>query len=177
MVTAVTFVKVTTSRWVLLSSRLPREPSRLRLTVWRRLRKLGALLLNESVWILPAGERTRESLEWLAQEIEEQGGAAWLWEASSIGAPQDRALVARFVAQADDRYRELAAAAEEALRSANRTRRKSDPLTQPLRRLRVLERTLRLEQKRDWFKAPGFDRARSAIAEATAQIEARRTTG
>jgi NAD(P)-dependent dehydrogenase (short-subunit alcohol dehydrogenase family) len=62
--------------WVLLSSRLPREPSRLRLAVWRRLRRLGAVLLNDAIWVLPADAKTREAFEWLAEEIGEQGGTA-----------------------------------------------------------------------------------------------------
>lgn len=165
---------MTAPRWVVLSSRLPREPSRLRLSVWRRLRRLGALLLNESVWILPTGDRTREAFEWVAQEIEEQGGTVFLWEATSLGGSQDQELVARFVAEANQRYQSIAGAVEETLRLLTRDRRKEPPLTQPLRRLRVLERTLRLEQKRDWFRAPGYHTARAAIEDAVAQVEDRR---
>jgi hypothetical protein len=60
--------------WVALSYRLPREPSRPRLAVWRRLKRLGAVVLHDSVWVLPADAKTREAFEWLAEEIEEQGG-------------------------------------------------------------------------------------------------------
>lgn len=160
-------------RWILLSSRIPREPSRLRLAAWRRLRRIGAVLLNDSIWILPAGDRTREAFEWLAQEITEQGGSALLWEATSLGVKQDAELVARFVGEADDRYRLLAAAAREALRSATGARKKTS-LTQPVRRLRVLERALRLERRRDWFRAPGWSEARRELVLAVEQVEALR---
>src|SRR6478672_6405829 len=88
-VTVVT-VCVMTIAWILLSSRLPREPSRLRLGVWRRLKRLGAVLIHDAVWTLPADAKTREACEWLAEEIEEQGGTAWVWEAASLSADQDR---------------------------------------------------------------------------------------
>jgi hypothetical protein len=170
IVTAVTVVNMTAHRWTLLSSRIPREPSRLRLSAWRRLRRLGAVLLNDAVWVLPAGDRTRESFEWLAEEIVEQGGTAYLWEASSLGSLQDREIVARFVAEANERYGEIGAAADVALRTATRSGGRT-PLTQPFRRLRVLERALRLERRRDWFRAPGWTGAERSVQAAIQQIE------
>lgn len=164
-----------TARWVLLSSRVPREPSRLRLTAWRRLRRLGAVLLHEAIWVLPADQRTRESFEWLADEIVEQGGTAYLWEAESLAPAQDRELVERFRSEADGRYRAIAIAAADALRAATRlSLRGNTQLTQPLRRLRVLERTLRLERRRDWFRAPGWSAAEAAVVTSIQQLEALR---
>jgi Protein ChrB, N-terminal len=162
-------------RWLLLSSRVPREPSRLRLATWRRLRRLGAVLLHEAVWILPAQDSTREALEWLAEEIVEQGGTALLWEAESLAASQDKEVVDRFRAEADERYLALAGAAGETLRQASRRSLKGHAsLTQPLRKLRVLERTLRLERRRDWFRAPSWSTAETAIRDAIQRLEALR---
>jgi hypothetical protein len=166
---------MTAARWVLLSSRVPREPSRLRLSTWRRLRRLGAVLLHDAVWALPADERTRESFEWLADEIVEQGGTAYLWEAESLAPAQDRELIERFRNEADDRYRAIAAAAGDALRAATRlSLRGNSQLTQPLRRLRVLDRAMRLERRRDWFRAPGWSEAEAAVATFIRQLEALR---
>jgi hypothetical protein len=82
--------------WILLSSRLPREPTRLRLAIWRRLKRLGAVLIHDAVWMLPADAKTREAFEWLAEEIEEQGGTAWVWEAAGLCPAQDREAVELF---------------------------------------------------------------------------------
>src|SRR4051794_13566231 len=109
-------------RWILLSSRLPGHPSRLRLGVWRRLRRLGAVLLHDAVWLLPADANTREAFDWLAEEIAEQGGTVFVWEAASLDPPQDRELVRRFRAEADDRYAALAQSARELVRAARRAR-------------------------------------------------------
>lgn len=159
--------------WVLLSSRLPREPSRLRLGVWRRLRRLGAVLLHDAVWVLPADAKTREAFEWLAEEIGEQGGTAFVWEAASLGPPQDRELVGRFRAEADARYAELARSAGEIVRAATRRPQRAGPIDAPTARRHLvgLERALRLERRRDYFRAPARGAARAAVEAVIARLD------
>jgi hypothetical protein len=160
-------------RWVLLSSRLPREPSRLRLGIWRRLRRLGAVLLHDAVWVLPADARTREAFEWLAEEIIEQGGSAFVWEADSREPPQDRELVRRFRAEADARYAAIAQSAGDIVRAVTRPRRRAAlmDLRTARRHLVGLERALRLERRRDYFRAVGREDARAAVETAIARLE------
>lgn len=161
--------------WILLSSRLPREPTRLRLSIWRRLKRIGAVLLHDSVWVLPADAKTREAFEWLAEEIEEQGGTALTWEALSLSPDQDRRIVQQFRAEADERYAGLAASAREIRRAALGRRKKVRPpqIGQALRQLRGLERALRLERRRDYFRAPGRVAAAAAVQEAVQDLEGR----
>jgi hypothetical protein len=160
-------------RWVLLSSRLPREPSRLRLGVWRRLRRLGAVLLHDAVWVLPADPKTREAFEWLAEEIVEQGGTAFVWEATSLDEPQNRELVRRLRAEADARYAALAQSARDILRAVGRARSRTAPRERrtALRQLRGLERALRLERRRDYFRAAGRVNAATAVAAAVTALD------
>jgi len=169
-------------RWVLLSSRLPREPSRLRLGVWRRLKRLGALLLHDAVWVLPADAKTREAFEWLAEEIEEQGGTAFVWEALGLSTEQDRVVVEQFRREADARYGGIAASAQAirdaTLRGRRRGARTSPPapvtLTHAVRQLRGLDRALRLERRRDYFRAAGRAAAAAVVTSAIADLEGRR---
>jgi len=166
--------------WILLTSRLPREPSRLRLGVWRRLRRLGAVLIHDAVWALPADAKTREACEWLAEEIEEHGGTAWVWESSGLSTAQDRALIALFRREADARYAEIAASAKairDAVRPGRRRGRRArardaDVVSHALRQLHGLERALRLEGRRDYFRAAGRGPAATAVADAIADLEA-----
>jgi hypothetical protein len=169
----VTVLSMAPVRWVLLSSRLPREPSRLRLGVWRRLRRLGALLLHDAVWVLPADAKTREGFEWLAEEIAEQGGTAFAWEALSLDEPQNRELVRRFRAEADGRYAALAQSAGKIVRAAARSRQRGAGIDTRavVRQLNGLERALRLERRRDYFRAPGRGDAETAVATAIAGFE------
>jgi ChrB-like protein len=161
--------------WILLSSRLPREPTRLRLSIWRRLKRIGAVLLHDSVWVLPADAKTREAFEWLAEEIEEQGGTALTWEALSLSVEQDRRIVQQFRAEADERYAGLAASAREIRRAALGPRKKRWPtqIGQAVRQLRGLERALRLERRRDYFRAPGRTAAAAAVQEAVQDLDRR----
>jgi hypothetical protein len=95
--------------WVLMHYKIPREPSSQRVFVWRRLKRLGAVLLHDAVWVLPATPRTREHFQWLAAEIGEGGGEAWQWEGQLAMAGQEDWLVTRFLAQVDAVYEEILA--------------------------------------------------------------------
>ena len=93
--------------WVFLLYKLPPEPSAPRVHVWRKLKRLGAILLHDAVWVLPSTPSTIEQLQWLAQEILESEGSATVWEARAHLAGQDDALHRQFVAQADTAYHEI----------------------------------------------------------------------
>lgn len=93
--------------WVLLVYRIPREPTASRAAVWRKLKRLGALLLHDAVWALPATPWTREQFQWLAVEIGELGGEAHLWESRLLLNGQEDALVRQFQARVDAIYQEI----------------------------------------------------------------------
>jgi hypothetical protein len=90
--------------WALLVFTLPREPSAPRVAVWRKLKKLGAVLLHDAVWVLPAQPALLEHFRWLAAEIRESAGEALVWVAEQGLPGQDDALVAQFLAQAEGDY-------------------------------------------------------------------------
>jgi len=93
--------------WVLLVYKIPREPTASRAQVWRKLKRLGALLLHDAVWVLPATPWTREQFQWLAVEIGELGGEAHLWESRLLLNGQEEALVRQFQARVDATYQEI----------------------------------------------------------------------
>lgn len=90
------------SDWVLLSYRIPREPSTPRISVWRQLRRLGALQIGEGVAALPLDDRTREHMDWLASEIEEAGGEAVVWIAQPSTKAEQRLLERRHTERLDE---------------------------------------------------------------------------
>jgi hypothetical protein len=99
--------------WLLLVYKVPTEPSARRVYVWRKLKRLGAILLHDALWILPVNARTEEQLRWLGAEISEMGGDALLWQASSALVGQEDAIIAQFRAQVEPGYKEILAALEQ----------------------------------------------------------------
>src|SRR5215212_6958725 len=100
----VTVVTENPRRWLLLLYKVPPEPTANRVSVWRKLKRLGAVLLHDAVWVLPPSPRTLEELQWLSAEIRERGGDAMLWEASLCMDGRDEDLVRQFLAQVDAVY-------------------------------------------------------------------------
>jgi hypothetical protein len=134
-------------RWVLLVYRIPREPSRHRVAVWRKLRDLGALYLQDGVAALPEDAVTREQMEWLQLRVREAGGEATLWEGRPGTVAEEAGLVEAFRSSREKAYRTIAAGAE-------RLRRKAQMGGSVLEQLGKLEREFRAERRRDYFRSP-----------------------
>lgn len=144
----------------MLTYRLPREPSAPRLALWRRLKRLGAAQLSDGLVALPADARTREQLEWAAEEVEESGGSAGVW----LARPSTRALERDVAGPMNEaraaEFRDIADRAGEAL---------SAPSAERLRVLRRLRAQMRRVERRDFFQPPERDQARLALRELAPQ--------
>src|SRR5918994_4218166 len=136
--------------WVLLVYRLPREPSRHRVAVWRKLRDLGALYLQDGVAALPEDAVTREQLEWLQLRVREAGGRATLWEALPNTFAENRDLVEAFRAAREEGYREVIDGAERIRRKAALGADRASLLEE----IAKFEREFRAERRRDYFRSP-----------------------
>src|SRR5262245_61220687 len=103
----------TTKRdWVLLIHQLPARPTNLRVRIWRQLQKLGAVVIKNSVYLLPASDKTNEDFQWLKQEIESAGGEATVLRASSVEGTTDQEIVALFQKARDEEFAQVAAELE-----------------------------------------------------------------
>src|SRR6266481_6077739 len=129
--------------WVLLFYRLPRVPSTPRSAVWRKLKRLGVAQLGDGLVTLPADARTREQLEWVAEEVTDHGGDAAVWLGRPLDPAARSALVSRLTAEAA------------AVRGADAVTRR--------RALARLRRELRRIAGRDFFPLPQRDAARAAV--------------
>ena len=81
-------------RWLLFIHQLPPKPDYLRVKIRRRLRKLGAVAIKQTVYALPSSEEALEDLQWLRREIEAEGGSAVIAEAEFVGGISDEELEA-----------------------------------------------------------------------------------
>lgn len=96
--------------WLLLVYRIPREPTAGRVFVWRKLKQLGAIALQDAVWVLPQSPRTQEQFHWLAAEVTELKGEAMLWEAEQLYATNTETLRRQFTEPVETEYRQIMAA-------------------------------------------------------------------
>lgn len=150
---------------MLLAYRIPREPSTPRITVWRRLRQLGALQLGDGLAALPLADDTREQFEWLAQFVDEVSGEASVWLAEPTTARQHRELAERLKRVVAADYRTVVEAAESAGRGDPAKRRRT---------VLRLRKTLDRIRARDYFPPPERREAERAVADLAAAVEARR---
>jgi hypothetical protein len=93
--------------WLLLVFSLPRKGASLRVTVWRKLQRYGALPLGNSGYFLPNTEENRERFEWLATAVRTEGGDASVLEVQSIDNCSFEQMKQRFSDARGGDYREL----------------------------------------------------------------------
>jgi len=91
--------------WLVLIYRVPPEPTRLRSTVWRRIKSLGAIYLQNSVAALPASPVAERSLRKLRREILDMSGTAVLLSATVLAGEAE--VHNAFQAARNDEYEEI----------------------------------------------------------------------
>src|SRR5215204_1044627 len=99
------------ARWLLLIHQIPGKPDYLRVKVRRRLTRLGAVPLRNSVYVLPDSESAREDFQWLLREIEADGGEAALCASDLVDGVTDQELRALFDRERDVEYAAIVQAA------------------------------------------------------------------
>jgi hypothetical protein len=153
--------------WLLLVHQLPPKPPYLRVKVWRRLQALGAVSLKNSVYVLPAGEQTREDLEWVLREIERGGGEGVICEARVVDGMSDEQVRGVFDAARDADYAEVADELRKIAARLKRVRRA--PAPEAKQRAAKLRRRLAEIGAIDFFGATGRLTAEALLT----QLEAR----
>ena len=91
--------------WLVLIYRVPPEPTRLRATVWRRIKSLGAIYLQNSAAALPASAATERALRKLRREILDMSGTAILLSCDVLAGESD--VRSAFQAARNDEYEEI----------------------------------------------------------------------
>jgi hypothetical protein len=96
--------------WLFLIHQLPPRPTNLRVRIWRKLQNLGAVAIKNSVYVLPANERTNEDFQWLKQEIESSGGEVSVFRADSVEGATDKEIISAFRKARDEEFMEVTTA-------------------------------------------------------------------
>jgi hypothetical protein len=160
---------------LLLLVGVPPQPSSLRVRVWRRLRSIGAVPLKRSAYLLPDTPERYEDFQWLAQEIQREGGEATLIRVQQIENVSEADVLRLFHEPRDRDYRQLAVRYRKVLQSLDqKSAAKSARVQEELARLTKEHQRVR---DIDFFDAPGgaeVRRLEEAIAMRTRRPESAR---
>jgi Protein ChrB, N-terminal len=161
-------------RWLLLIYRVPSEPSRLRATVWRRIKSLGAIYLQNSAAALPASVAAERSMRKLRSEILDMSGTAVLMSCEVLAGEAD--VRAAFQAARDDEYEEIVDKCADFIAGVNKEYVENHFSYAELEENEVdlvkLRTWLARIRERDVFGAAGLAQALSSLAECEEKLEA-----
>jgi DNA-binding transcriptional regulator PaaX len=159
--------------WLMLVYRIPAEPTRLRAVVWRRLKRLGAIYLQNSAAALPAGAVAERALRKLRHEVTEMGGTAVLLSCSVLAGEPD--VRAAFEAARDDEYEEIVDKCNDFMAGLDKEYRANHftfaELEENEEDLAKLQNWFRKVTHRDVFGAPGRAPTEVALADCERALE------
>lgn len=96
-----------TTSWLLLTYKVPPEPAARRIAIWRKLKGMGAVYLQNGVCLLPRTDEHLRRLKMLEQDVAEAQGESVLLESVALDRGQEEKVVARFRADRDEAYAEF----------------------------------------------------------------------
>lgn len=156
------------ARWLLLIYRTKAGSSAQRTYVWRQLRQLGAIYLQQAVAIVPDRPALRAGLDQLGERIRRAGGESTVLETTSPSATWEADLIARFDAARDAEYDEVVEGVErfedEIRRESRKRRFRFAELEESEADWEKLSRWFDRLSERDFFGARGRAAAEEALA-------------
>lgn len=91
--------------WYFISYNLPTEPSRIRVKVWRLLKRFGAINIQQSLWVLPKINGIDAKLKKLKEEIVKEKGQMYL--ICGIAIDGETSLISKFQDESEYEFKEL----------------------------------------------------------------------
>jgi hypothetical protein len=165
------------ARWLLLIHQIPPKPNYLRVKIWRRMQRLGAVAIKNSVYALPKNDQTREDFQWVLREIVAGGGDGTLCEARLVDGMTDDQVEALFQSAREADYGEIAQDARrlaKTLTPKGKLLKEDTPqLQQDIARLR---RRLDEVVAIDFFGAPGREAATGLVTGIEAELPSTKAT-
>ena len=162
--------------WLLISVSTAGAPGTLRVQVWRKLRSLGALYLQQSVCLLPEREETSRQVRRLLDRVRQHGGSARSLRVTFPDPAEQPQVIGEFNAARDAEYAEvldrLPAFGEELALERARGRATYAEVEESEADLGRFHSWLAKIGARDYFAAPNGPTARSAVQDAAADLAA-----
>ena len=167
---------MSTQAWLLLTYKVPPEPAKRRVALWRRLKGMGAVYLQNGVCLLPKTDEHVRRLKVLENDIKEMAGESVILETVALDRHQEDKVVCRFQADRDEAYSEFIErcgdfdkeiAKERAANRFNYTEIEENDLE--LKKMRIWLEKIR---KLDFYKAALGAKAEQRLEECEALLDA-----
>jgi hypothetical protein len=162
-------------RWLLLIHQIPPQPSYLRVKIWRRLQRLGAVAIKNSVYVLPKSDQTREDFQWVLREIVAGGGDGTLCEARLVDGVNDHQVESLFQAAREADYLQISDDARKLSKTlpakGNLNDQRRPQVEHEIGRLR---RRLNEAVAIDFFGAPGREAADGLVSAIEARLRGKK---
>ena len=155
-------------RWLLLIHQLPPKPDYFRVKIWRRLQRIGAVAIKNSVYVLPYTDQATEDFQWIREEIVGGGGEASVCRAAFVDGLSDQQIETLFRTARNAEYAELAEVADTLAAQPDG----EGPPPRPAQTAR-LERRLREITEVDHFGAAGRQPLETMLARLKARPRSR----
>jgi hypothetical protein len=162
--------------WLVISTSTAGAAGTLRVQVWRKLRSLGALYLQQSACLLPARDDVVREIGRLANRIQHQGGTVRVLRIRFAEPGEEQSVIEEFNAARDAEYAEvlerIPALHQELAQERVRGRATYAEVEESEADLCRFRKWLAKITARDYFSAPGGEAARAAVDEAAADLAA-----
>ena len=162
--------------WLLLIYKVPTEPARKRTYVWRKLKKLGAIYLQQAAALLPNRPEIAQAMDDLARRIVEFEGEVTLLKTQSMSSDWEQGVIQRFNQQRDEEYGEVADVAgriiDELNRETERGRFNFAELEENEEALESVNRWMAQVTARDFFGAAGRQATEDLLRQASGRLQA-----
>lgn len=153
--------------WLILNFTLPKEQSRVRVSVWRKLKKCGSVNIGQSMWILPVSEEHIETFNEISKEITENGGSAYMANADFINLESAADIINLFNRVRDEEYQEFLDKCDDYFREIEKETARENftfvELEENEDEYNKLIEWLKKITRRDFFGAPLKEKAEEAL--------------
>jgi len=157
--------------WLMLIHQIPPKPDYFRVKIWRRLQKIGAVAIKNSVYVLPKNDPALEDLQWTLREITEGGGEGSICEADFVDGLSNEQVEALFKAARDADYAAIAEEARELARAlAPRRKSNGEELQTSESAVQRLRRRLSEVVAIDFFDSLGRQTAEGLVSDLEARF-------
>jgi hypothetical protein len=161
--------------WFVIIYKVPSSPSTARVTVWKKIKELGALPLQQSVYVLPNLPELKDSLSQLQEQIQQYGGECKLLEVASLETSQEVELIEGFNRLRNEEYEEIMEECEAFFQEIERETKVEkfyfSEVEEIEKRLQGLKDWFNIVVRRDFFGVELRDKVSETLKECEAKFD------